>query len=166
VVKIEVTGTKPDGKTTVSRVGTGFFINSANGYSLLLTAAHVIGSNEISQSKNDDWLVENGTINRKIKIRVFNDHGTLDSGSLEAYSWNALPGAADIAVLSIDGAPYPTVPLTTERDVGLRSAMLLGFLAQEDTLAKPLPTGKIEFDHTSFRYRSDFNRGTVKAALH
>jgi hypothetical protein len=143
VVKLEVTGTTPAG-TTDSREGSGFFIYSGVGLSYVITAAHVIGSNETVQSRNPDWQVENGVVHREIKVRPLNEHGALEDGITEVYP-SPLMLQGDIALLSMNTYGYPTLPFSMEPDAGsLRSIMLMGFRAQAKSLSNPSPgTGRL-----------------------
>ncbi len=140
VVKLEVTGTTPDG-TTDSREGSGFFIYSGGGRSYVITAAHVIGSNEREQSRNPDWKVENGRIQREIKVRPLNEHGTLEPGITDVFP-SPLVLQGDIALLATNAYGYPILPLSMEGEAtGLRRIMLLGFRAQSKSLVQPPPIG-------------------------
>src|SRR5713226_8025262 len=78
IVKITVEGLAPDGSKKDVSEGSGFFIYSDGRYSLLITAAHVIGSSETVQSKNPDWKVEiDGTIKRDITLLSLDEGGRL-----------------------------------------------------------------------------------------
>ena len=154
VVKLEVTGTTPDGRP-YSQEGSGFFIYSGGGTSYLITAAHVIGSNEAEQTKNPDWKVENGTIQRTIGVRPLNEHGTLDSANTDVSVADVYGG--DIAVLAMNGDGYQTLPLNVDaRATDLRQVMLLGFRAQSRTLTKPPPIGLGQLDAATSEYLTNF----------
>jgi len=58
IVKLTVTGADPSGRPKAEAAGSGFVIHSSVRNSLILTAAHVVGSSDWRQALNPDWLVE------------------------------------------------------------------------------------------------------------
>jgi hypothetical protein len=143
IVKISVDGKAPDGSLKRA-VGSGAFVFSANGISVILTAAHVIGSSETEQSKNPDWQVENGTVIRRITVSSLDERGSLTVRAASADVMSAaLPAGADIALLTIQQSGYVSLPFADRlTDLsGLKNVTLLGFQAERIELSMPPQTG-------------------------
>lgn len=144
VVKIIVEGKTPSGTVKEKREGTGFFVYSDSGVSYIITALHVIGSSETEQSKNPDWRVENGTVDRIINVSSIDNQGGLAQRSSNAYPIpTSMPGV-DLAILALFEGPYPTLELasTLVDKIPLRDVMLLGFQRERRTLTMPIPVGQ------------------------
>jgi Trypsin-like peptidase domain len=143
VVKVTVTGTKPDGITKVTREGSGFFVFSNKDISFLLTAQHVVGSSETDQTRNSDWLVEDGDVKRKIKIESLNEQGSLVVRSDDASVAPLNVSNVDIALIGLQQGPFAHLPLVSQftEKVPLHDVMLMGFQAGESSLRKPIPIG-------------------------
>jgi Trypsin-like peptidase domain len=141
IVKIRINGTDTMGHNKKVE-GTGFFVGSDSQRSYLLTAQHVVGSSEAQQSKNPDWKVDNGTVDRTIQIASLDEHNNLVPRNGEIHVLPTLPGI-DIAVLMIDQGGYPTLslgdPLSTK--VRLYDVMLLAFQKDKQELTRPVPIG-------------------------
>ena len=142
VVKLIVEGRDPDDKYKKTQ-GSGFFIFSGAGLSLILTAAHVIGSSETSQEKNPDWKVENGAIVRKISLLSLDEKGSLILRSTEVSPGPPFPSGLDVALLQIHQTGYTSLPLAKQySDVsGLHDVLLLGFEGDKSELPIPPITG-------------------------
>ncbi|MDF0673507.1 MAG: serine protease [Nitrospira sp.] len=108
VVKIRVEGANPVDKP--KRIeGSGFIVYSDKGLTLLITAAHVIGSSQTTQSLNPDWLVNDleQTVKRTIKIDVLDANGVLVEKSAAAVLGQ--DDKQDIAVLEMEGSNFKTL---------------------------------------------------------
>src|SRR5258708_33148472 len=113
IVKIAVTGLDAEGRTRTPIIGSGFIVYSDK-YTLMLTAAHLLGSNSRHQSSNPDWQVTNGRIERKIKIEGLDEHGRLVEFSPDASVFPVeFPNGVDVAVLSIKQRNFLSVKLPT-----------------------------------------------------
>ena len=142
VVKVIVDGTGVDDKNK-HREGTGFFIYSNKGVSYLVTANHVIGSNETEQTRNIDWKVENGRIARKITIDIFDEHGALLPNLADVLvAPTAIPGV-DLALLMLKQDHYTTLTLAEESvdEIEMHNVVLLGFQNGRVEFTVPIPNG-------------------------
>ncbi|WP_338692467.1 serine protease [Bradyrhizobium sp. 26S5] len=141
IVKLVVEGRDPNGDTKKIQ-GSGFFVFSGQDMSILLTAAHVIGSNETVPSNNPDWLVENGVIVRKISLFGLDEKGSLVLRSNEVNPGPPFPGI-DLVLLQINQSGYPSLPLAKSyADIsGLHDIVLLAFEAEKSQLPIPPVTG-------------------------
>jgi hypothetical protein len=141
IVKISVSGTASDGHH-VDTEGTGFFVGSSLQRSYLLTAAHVIGSSD-EEPSNPDWKVENGKIDRVIKLSSLDEHNNLVRLNGEVHVLpTGLPGV-DIALLMIDQGGYPIIPLgdPLSSNAQLNEVMLLAFQKGQKELTTPITIG-------------------------
>jgi hypothetical protein len=139
VVKLIVEGNDPEGNWKTIE-GSGFFIYSQRRQTYILTASHVIGSSEIDQSKNHDWNVLNGKIDRKIKVLALDDKGSLREITDEAKVFPAIM-PVDLAILAIiDQDGYKTLPLAESMAemVESRKIILFGFEKGHRTIEPPL----------------------------
>ena len=146
IVKIHVTGIAPAGEQ-IDKEGTGFFVGSDEKRTFLVTAQHLIGSNAVEQSKNADWKVENGRIERKVELSSLDEKNSLVPriGAVHVLS----PGleGADFAVLMIEQGKFPTLtlgdPLTEKESV--HNVILLGFGKGSAELTRPfhIATGQL-----------------------
>ena len=143
--KIIVRGSDLQGSGNITKEGTGFFIYSANGSTLLLTAAHVVGSNETDQTKNPDWKVENGKIDRHIEVLSSDEHGSLISRSTNVQVVPVSLGSGiDLSLLMINDVDgFKTLPIAYSIDENrpLRQVLLLGFPERSTSLHRPTPLG-------------------------
>lgn len=145
VVKIHVVGHDPKGGR-VSEEGSGFFIISSPQRSFILTARHLLGSNEAEQGKNSDWKVDNGVLDRTIQISVLDQQSNLIDikGAVHIYP---TPSDIDIAVLEIDQGTYPTLALgdPLSSAAGVHDVALVGFLKGKNQPESPTVTaGHVE----------------------
>jgi hypothetical protein len=144
IVKLFVSGSRPDGSTVEREAGTGFIIASQGGFTYIVTAGHVLGSNEKDdQRRNEDWKVENGKIVRKVQLLIPDAHGGLIERVTDIFPLTlALPGA-DLALFSIQGDNYPTLPIAvSDQELNQqRPVILLGFPADSMELMRPAPHG-------------------------
>jgi hypothetical protein len=108
IIKIEVIGTNPDGRTSTRR-GTGFIVSSKGAFTFIVTAAHVIGSNETEdQTRNKDWQVQNKTIvNRSIQLWIPDGQGALVERKTDV-----VPIDASKSQMDGDGPSYDATPIT------------------------------------------------------
>jgi hypothetical protein len=142
IVKLVVDGQTPSGGNRHEE-GSGFFVYSDQGVSFLITALHVVGSSETEQSKNSDWLVDNGMVVRTIELEYLDSHGSLISRGKDVYvAPTALPGV-DLALLMIRQDGYPTVLLADRLvdRIGPHDVLLLGYQAGKSSLTIPIPVG-------------------------
>ncbi len=142
IVKVVVDGKKPSDANR-HEDGSGFFVYSDRGWSFLITAKHVIGSSDTDQSKNDDWLVDNGQPVREIELWSLNKNGKLVSLGKDVYvAPTALPGV-DLALLMIKQEGYPILELADNliEKAGVHEVFLLGFPAGKSSLTVPTPIG-------------------------
>ncbi|MFO1159328.1 MAG: serine protease [Reyranellaceae bacterium] len=146
MVKITVTGTPY--KSTQNRdktiEGTGFIVYSQKGRTYLLTALHVIGSSDTDPSKNRDWNVEFGAVDRKIALQILDARGNLTPITTEVEVVRTEYLNIDIAILSFSGTGYPILPLGDPllEKVELRDVMLMGFRKGKKELSQPPQTGR------------------------
>lgn len=141
-VKLRITGLDPH-DVSKRREATAFFIYSDKGRSFLLTAAHVIGSNETEQSKNPDWKVENGVIKRKIRMETFDARGGVGRTSDEVeVAPSVLPGV-DIALLMVEMDGFKVLPLAGQlvEKAAQLDVILLGVQEGQSSLTRPIPSG-------------------------
>ncbi|MHC4042856.1 S1 family peptidase [Bradyrhizobium sp. 23AC] len=137
IVKVTVTGKGINNREKDPAEGSGVIIYSKN-FTLILTAAHVIGSN--SKTSNPDWMVDNGKIARKIQVEGLDSKGALGVLNQDADVLPVqFPDGIDIAVLSIPQRGYsavllpkPKLNFNTAYDV-----MLLGFQKGRRELSAP-----------------------------
>lgn len=131
VVKIRVEGSNPDNQPKPTEEGSGFIVHSENGLTLIVTAAHVIGSSQTLQQLNTDWLVNDleKTVKRTIKVDALDANDVLAERS---------PGATvlwqndqqDVAVLSIQGSGFKTLEVVEglpELQGHLMNVLALGY---------------------------------------
>jgi hypothetical protein len=141
IVKIEVSGKKPNGDKDTRR-GTGFIISSKGTFTLILTAGHVLGSNENrDQTRNEDWQVHNGIIERNIQLWIPDGQGTLVERKADVTTINISQPGTDLALFSINGSGYTALPLADSREYFdlPRRVVLLGYRASAFGLTKPPP---------------------------
>ena len=146
IVKIVAEGKNPDGNWRKID-GSGFYVYSKGKITFLVTAAHVVGSNETEQSRNPDWLIENGTISRTIKISSLDEQGSLILRSDAAQVVPVVIGV-DIAILAIvdqDGYPILTLPEQLTEKIGVHTLILMGFQSGKSSLTALLrvATGRL-----------------------
>jgi TPR repeat protein len=125
-------------------VGTGFVIYSKGPFTILVTAKHVLGSNEKDdQTRNPDWQVQNGTISRQIKILAPDDRGTLIEKAADVKTIEISQPGTDLVLFSINGSGYKPLRLAKTRDNidDSRKVMLLGYRAGDYVLTRPAPNG-------------------------
>jgi hypothetical protein len=143
IVKVIVRGVTPDGADKTNE-GSGFFIYSADGFSYIVTAAHVLGSNA-TNADNPHWKVEpGGVLRRTIEILSLDDHNNLVRRSENADRMPIqLAPELDLALLMIPRDGYKTLAVagklaerTTTYDL-----LLMGFKAGSTRLSIPTPTG-------------------------
>jgi hypothetical protein len=137
-VKLTVTGTGADGRPKSPAAGSGFVIHSGAHNSLILTAAHVIGSSDKRQALNPDWQVQpdDRTLSRRVKVEILDERGTLGELGQDA-SVIHQDDQKDVAVLLIDRTELPTIPFAekaSELQGNLQDVLLLGFLKDERSL--------------------------------
>jgi hypothetical protein len=143
IAKLLIRGTGANGANQ-SREGTAFFIYSGNGSSLLVSAAHVVGSSETEQSRNPDWKVENGRIDRHIEVLTLDEHKSLISRTKEAFVLpDKIGPGVDLTVLMINQDGFKTLPIanTLTEPSRILQVMLLGFPASSNSLSRPSPIG-------------------------
>jgi S1-C subfamily serine protease len=139
VVKLTVFGKDPHGQSKPPAAGSGFVIQSGQRNSLILTAAHVIGSSDWRQLLNPDWLIEpdGRTLNRQVKVETLNEQGALVNLGLDAsVLWQ--DDQKDIALLLIDRIELPSIPYVSKvSDVrgDWQHVLALGFRKNEQRLA-------------------------------
>jgi hypothetical protein len=141
IVKLVVEGRDPNDGYKKEQ-GSGLFFYSGQGVSLILTAAHVIGSSETLQASNRDWKVDNGVISRKISLFGLDEKGGLVLRSTEVSPGPPFPGV-DVALLQINQSGYASLPLAKGFDdvTGLHDILLLGFEGESSQLPIPPLTG-------------------------
>jgi len=157
IIKVIVRGTAPDGQLS-TRTGTGFIIASKGPFTFIVTAGHVLGSNETDQTKNADWKVENQRIAKRDIQLLFPDSqvgGLVERKTDVVPIEIAIPGI-DLALFSITGAGFPTLPLadSSEDTNQPRKVMLLGFRASSYALTRPAPNGTGQ-NSTPLKYHTD-----------
>jgi hypothetical protein len=143
IVKLFVDGFRPDGSSVPPEQGTGFIIASTGGFTYIVTAGHVLGSNESDdQTKNEDWKIENGKIRRRVRLLVPGTGNVLVERMTDVYPLKiALPGV-DLALFSIKGDGFPTLSIADGEELSqLRSVILLGFPSDSMELMTPAPHG-------------------------
>jgi formylglycine-generating enzyme required for sulfatase activity len=148
IVKIVVEGNWPNGDPRPAEEGTGFFVYSANHWSFLLTATHVIGSSELDQNKNPDWHVENGEISRIISIYKFDEHGNPIKLSGTVSVGPKLVDGADISVMMLNQDGYRTLPLVDKLmdKTETRDVVLFGIKVGSNGVSMPLNVGSGALD--------------------
>lgn len=111
VVKLTVTGNGADGRAKPPAAGSSFVIHSCAHNSLILTAAHVVGSSDWRQMLNPDWLVkpDGRTLSRRVRIGILDTHGALTELGHDAVVIHQ-DDQRDIAVLLIDRFGLPAIP--------------------------------------------------------
>lgn len=138
VVKLTVTGKDASGMPRPPAAGSGFVIQSDARNSLILTAAHVIGSSDWRQIFNRDWLIEpdGRTLSRQVKVEILDDQGTLTNLGQDASAlWQ--DDQKDIALLLIDRTKLPAIPYvdkTSEIEGDVQHVLVLGFRKNERRL--------------------------------
>jgi hypothetical protein len=156
VVKIEVNGTAPNGQVDKRR-GTGFIVSSSGMFTFIVTAGHVLGSNEKEdQTRNKDWQVQNGKIvNRKVQVFFPDGQGSLVEKKVDVVPIDiAVPGT-DLALFSINGTGYTSLSLGDAADTDQpRKVLLLGYKAESWGLTKPAVMGMGQ-NTTPLRYRTE-----------
>jgi hypothetical protein len=155
IVKIEVSGTNPDGQMSKRR-GTGFIISSKGAFTLVATAAHVLGSNETDQTRNRDWLVQNGKLaNRTVQIWIPDTHGSMVERKTEVTPIEVAVPGVDLVLFSIDGFGYKSLPLANPDDTNQRRrVVLLAYKAESFGLTKPATAGWGQ-NTNPLKYRTD-----------
>jgi Trypsin-like peptidase domain len=142
IVKITVTGKDTENLEKRPAEGSGVIVYSDK-FTLVLTAAHVIGSNSLTE--NRDWAVGNGEIKRKIRVESLDAKGVLTPINDDAKVLPVvLPPGIDIVVLSMPQHGYTTVPLpSTALNFGTSYDVLLtGFRGGERDLSLPWQGGR------------------------
>jgi hypothetical protein len=147
VVKIRVEGFDPNNRPKAAEEGSGVVVFSKRGITLVVTAAHVIGSSQSLQQLNPDWLVNDldRTIRRTIRIFAFNQNGVLTEVAASA-SVIGHDEQRDIAALSFAGT-FPTLQVSTSFDRLMSDptdALALGFEKGSSIVSFNSGKGKIE----------------------
>jgi hypothetical protein len=138
VVKLTVTGKDPKGQPRPPAAGSGFVIQSGARNSLILTAAHVIGSSDWRQILNPDWLIEpdGRTLSRQVKVEILDEQGSLANlGQDASVLWQ--DDQKDIALLLIDRTKLPVIPYVgkaSEIEGDVQHVLVLGFRKNEQRL--------------------------------
>ncbi len=148
IVKIRVEGFNPNNRRKEPEEGSGVIVFSKRNVTVIVTAAHVIGSSQTLQQLNPDWLVNDldRTIRRTIKVLAFNQNGVLSEVSASA-DVIGHDEQRDIAVLSFAGGGFPTLQISTsfERLMSeLTDALALGFEKGHSIVSFNSGKGKIE----------------------
>jgi S1-C subfamily serine protease len=151
VVKLTITGTGADGRQKPPSAGSGFVIHSGKRNSLILTAAHVVGSNDRRQISNPDWLVEpdGRTLSRQIKVELLDERGALISLGEDA-SVVHQDDQKDVALLLIDRTGLSTIPFAervSEIQGELQKVLLFGFPKDEKRLNFYDSSGRFQSSH-------------------
>lgn len=145
VVKLTVTGKDAKGQPRPPAAGSGFVIQSGARNSLILTAAHVIGSSDWRQILNPDWLIEpdGRTLSRQVKVEILDEQGTLTNlGQDATVLWQ--DDQKDIALLLIDRTKLPAIPYVgkaAEIDGDVQQVLVLGFRKNERRLDQRIGWG-------------------------
>ncbi|MCK1658593.1 SUMF1/EgtB/PvdO family nonheme iron enzyme [Bradyrhizobium sp. 151] len=139
VVKVVVEGADDNGAYK-KREGTGFIVFSRERRTIILTARHVIGSNELRQSDNKDWQVVDRKIKRDIHIMIASRNGTLTQVPQSA---RLVPSTipVDIAILEIrdlDALPSLSIIEAMSDFSRARDVVLLGFESGSYSLEQSL----------------------------
>ena len=141
IVKVVASGIGPDG-VSKRLLGSGFVATFNQGQLFIVTAKHVVGSDVSDSSKNEDWSVENGAVQRKIEIfgldegNIFRKIGTAEEVAINR------PENIDLALLVITNGPelpslklrHAAPPNELNRDV-----MLMAFKSNKGFLTQPIP---------------------------
>jgi S1-C subfamily serine protease len=148
VLKLTVTGAAPDGKVKAPAEGTGFVIHSSTRNSLILTAAHVVGSSDWRPKLNPNWLVEEDgrLLNRRVRIGILDPHGTLTDLAHDA-AVIFQDDQKDIAVLLVDRTGLPFFPFmenVSEIQGDVQTVRVLGFRKDEQALEIRQCTGQLQ----------------------
>jgi Flp pilus assembly protein TadD len=149
VVKVTVTGSAPNDRRKPAEAGSGFVIHSSARNSLIITAAHVIGSSEWREQLNPDWLVEpdGRTLKRRIRIGLMDTYGALTELAQDAAVIHQ-DDQKDIAVLLVDGFNLPTIGFAanaSEIEGDVQKVRVMGFPKDRQALDIREGTGQLQY---------------------
>jgi S1-C subfamily serine protease len=148
VVKLTVTGKDPRGNLKRPIAGSGFVIYSGLHNSLILTAAHVVGSSDRRPILNPDWSIgpDGRTLDRTINIEILDERGVLTSlGQDSSVLWQ--DDQKDIALLLIDRTGLPSIPYaqqTSDVQGEFIDSLALGFPKDERRLSSRRASGNLQ----------------------
>lgn len=165
VVKISVDGSDPNDNPKHTQEGSGFIVYSEKGNTLIITAAHVIGSSQ-TERINPDWHVNDleKTLKRTIKVEALDANDVLaeHNGAVVVLGQD---DQNDIAVLSIQGSNFKSlegVYALQELQGKLSNVLALGYKKGEKTVGFHPGTGKLERSQPfpfSFNFDSKIDEG-------